>query len=40
MSPPVLSPTGGPNWMEWSHAWGREMALWRALKKLNLEMPH
>jgi hypothetical protein len=25
--------------MEWSHMWGREMVLQRALEKLNLEYP-
>jgi hypothetical protein len=39
VSLPVPSPTGSPRWMEWSHAWGREMALRRALEKLNLEYP-
>jgi hypothetical protein len=39
VSPPVPSPTGGPSWTEWSHAWGREMSLQRALEKLNLEYP-
>jgi hypothetical protein len=30
----------GSNWMDWSHAWGGEMHLKRALEKLNLEYPH
>jgi hypothetical protein len=25
--------------MEWSHAWGKEMELQRALEKLNLKYP-
>jgi hypothetical protein len=37
LSPPVPSPTGSPQWTEWSHTWGREMMLRRALEKLNLE---
>jgi hypothetical protein len=39
VSLPVPSPTGGLAWTEWSHVWGREMALQRALEKLNLEYP-
>jgi hypothetical protein len=35
-----LSPPGpGTNWADWSNAMGREMYLWRALEKLNLEYP-
>ena len=36
VSPPAL----GSSWTEWSHAWGGEMSLKRALEKLNLEYPH
>jgi hypothetical protein len=39
LSPPPSSPTGGLAWMEWSHVWGTEMALRRALEKLNLKYP-
>jgi hypothetical protein len=34
----LLAP--GNSWMDWSHAWGREAHLKRALEKLNLEYPH
>jgi len=30
----------GSSWTDWSHAWGGEMRLKRALEKLNLEYPH
>ena len=36
VSPPAL----GSGWTEWSHAWGGEMRLRKALEKLNLEYPH
>jgi hypothetical protein len=39
LSPPPSSPTRGLAWTEWSHAWGIEMALRRALEKLNLKYP-
>jgi hypothetical protein len=32
-----LLPPGGTNWAAWSDALGREMYLWSALDKLNLE---
>jgi hypothetical protein len=35
LSPPASEPA----WTEWSHAWGGEMRLKRALEKLNLEYP-
>ena len=35
-----LSPLApGSSWTDWSHAWGREVYLKRALEKLNLEYP-
>jgi len=36
----VSPPAPGSSWTDWSHAWGREAYLNRALKKLNLEYPH
>jgi hypothetical protein len=37
----ALSPlASGSSWMDWSHGWGGEMHLKRALEKLNLEYPH
>jgi hypothetical protein len=37
----ILSPPASvPSWTEWSHAWGGEMRLKKALEKLNLEYPH
>jgi hypothetical protein len=36
LSPPAL----GSSWTDWSHVWGGEMCLKRALEKLNLEYPH
>jgi hypothetical protein len=36
----VSLPAPGNSWMDWSHAWGREAHLKRALEKLNLEYPH
>jgi len=33
-------PASGSSWTDWSHAWGGEMHLKRALEKLNLEYPH
>jgi len=36
VSPPPL----GTNWADWSNALEREMYLWRALAKLNLELPY
>jgi hypothetical protein len=39
LSPLVPSPTGSISWKDWADAWGREMALRRALEKLNLEYP-
>jgi hypothetical protein len=36
----VSPPASGSSWMDWSHAWGGEMRLKRALEKLNLEYPH
>ena len=36
----VLSlPTPGSSWTDWSHVWGREAYLRRALEKLNLGYP-
>jgi hypothetical protein len=36
----VLSPlAAGSSWTDWSHAWGIEMRLRKALEKLNLEYP-
>jgi hypothetical protein len=35
----VSLPAPGSSWMDWSHMWGREAYLKRALKKLNLEYP-
>jgi hypothetical protein len=29
----------GQNWVDWSDMMGREMYLWRALSKLDLDMP-
>jgi hypothetical protein len=35
-----MSPlASGSGWTEWSHVWGGEMRLRRALEKLNLEYP-
>jgi len=36
----VSPPASGSSWMDWSHAWGREAYLKRALEKLNLKYPH
>jgi hypothetical protein len=35
----VSLPAPGSSWTDWSHAWGREAYLKRALEKLNLEYP-
>jgi hypothetical protein len=35
----VSPPASGSTWTDWSHAWGGEMHLKRALEKLNLEYP-
>jgi hypothetical protein len=35
MSPPAP----GTNWADWLNVMGREMYLWRALERLNLEYP-
>jgi hypothetical protein len=35
----VSLPAPGTNWADWLDALGREMYLWRALAKLNLELP-
>jgi len=35
----VSLPTSGNSWTDWSHTWGGEMRLRRALEKLNLEYP-
>jgi hypothetical protein len=35
----VPLPTMGTSWADWSNTWGREMALRRALERLNLEYP-
>jgi hypothetical protein len=37
--PNVSPPAPGSSWTDWSHMWGREAYLNRALKKLNLEYP-
>jgi hypothetical protein len=43
-SSPLLAhlspPAPGCNWMDWSHAWGGEMRLKKALEKLKLKYPH
>jgi hypothetical protein len=36
---PLLLLAPGNSWMDWSHTWGREAYINRALKKLNLEYP-
>jgi len=36
----VSPSTPSGSWMDWSHAWGGEMCLKKALEKLNLEYPH
>jgi hypothetical protein len=35
----VSPPAPDNSWMDWSHMWGEEMHLRRALEKLNLEYP-
>jgi hypothetical protein len=35
----VSPPAPGSSWTNWSHVWGREAYLKRALEKLNLEYP-
>ena len=39
-APRMSPPASNRNWMEWSHAWGTELHLRKALEKLNLEYPH
>jgi hypothetical protein len=36
----VSPPASGSGWTEWSHVWGGEMHLRKALEKLNLEYLH
>ena len=38
--PSLSLPAPGSSWTDWSHVWGGEMRLKRALEKLNLEYPH
>jgi hypothetical protein len=38
VSLPLSLPPPGTNWADWSNALGREIYLWRALAKLNLEL--
>jgi len=38
VSLPLLPPPPGTNWADWSNALEREIYLWRALAKLNLEL--
>jgi len=35
----VSPPAPGSSWMDWSHVWGTEMHLKKALERLNLEYP-
>jgi hypothetical protein len=36
----VLPLAPDSSWTDWSHAWGMEMRLKKALEKLNLKYPH